>query len=355
MKNAKMFLFFIGTLISAAFLLACNSETDTQSRTYKLTYSIFFPATHGQAQAGIAWAKEIEKRTKGRVQISIFSSGSLTPADQCYDGVVKGVSDIGMSCFSYTRGRFPVMEVLDLPLGYPSGQIATRVANDVYRIFQPQELNAVKVLYLHAHGPALLHTKKEVRSLEDLKGLKIRSTGLTASIASSLGAVPVAMPQGMTYESLQKGIVDGTIGPIEALKGWKQAEVIKNTTDCADVGYTTAMFVVMNKEKWLALPPDIQAIITEVSNEWISLHGKIWDDLDKEGREFSLSHGNKIIPLTDAESLRWKKAVRPVIMEFVNNKGAEGQKALDEIDGLIKKYTANPQALSEKAPEQPSL
>jgi len=354
MKNTKLFLFFIGALISAACLLSCSGQSDTQSQTYKLKYSIFFPATHGQAQAGIAWAKEIEKRTEGRVQITIYSSGSLTPADQCYDGVVKGISDIGMSCFSYTRGRFPFMEVLDLPLGYPNGQIATRVANDIYQTFQPKELDGVKVLYLHAHGPALLHSKKEVRSLEDLKGMKIRSTGLTASIVSSLGGVPVAMPQGSTYESLQKGIVDGTVGPIEALKGWKQAEVIKNTTNCADIGYTTSMFVVMNKEKWLALPPDIQAIITEVSNEWISHHGKIWDDLDEAGREFSLSHGNKILSLTDEENLRWKKAVQPVITEFTKNKGADGKKALEEAYRLIKKYTINPPPLPDKALEQQS-
>jgi len=352
MKNTKLFLFFIVVLISTACLLSCNRETGTKADTYKLTYSIFFPPTHGQAQAGMTWAKEIEKRTEGRVRITIFYSGSLTPADQCYDGVVKEVSDIGMSCFSYTRGRFPFMEVLDLPVGYPNGQIATRVANDIYQTFQPQELDAVKVLYLHAHGPALLHTKKEVNSLEDLKGLKIRSTGLTASIASSLGAVPVAMPQGMTYESLQKGIVDGTIGPIEALKGWKQAEVIKSTTDCRSIGYTTSMFVVMNKEKWLALPPDIQTIITEVSNEWISLHGKIWDDLDEDGREFTLSQGNKILSLTDEENLRWKKAVQPVIAEFTSNKGATGQKALEEIYRLIKKYTVNPLPLPDKALEQ---
>jgi TRAP-type C4-dicarboxylate transport system substrate-binding protein len=348
-----MFLLLAGLLIAASCLWSCSREQNTESDTYKLTYSIFFPATHGQAKAGIAWAKEIEKRTEGRLRITIYSAGSLTPADQCYDGVVKGISDIGMSCFSYNRGRFPFMEVLDLPVGYPNGQIATQVANDIYQKFQPKELDAVKVLYLHAHGPGLLHTKKEVRSLEDLKGMKIRSTGLTASVASSLGAVPVAMPQGMTYESLQKGIVDGTIGPIEVLKGWKQAEVIKSTTNCAEIGYTTAMFVVMNKKKWLSLPPDIQAVIEEVNSEWIGHHGKIWDDLDKDGREFSLSQGNKIFPLTSEEGLRWKKAVQPVIMEFAENKGPSGQEALQEIDRLIKKYTVNPPPSPAKGLEEP--
>ena len=231
----------------------------------KLTYSIFFPPSHGQCQAAVAWAEEIGKRTNGRVQIQVFPAGTLTKAKQCYDGVVNGISDIGMSVFAYTRGRFPVMEALDLPLGYPSGLVATRTANAFYEKFQPKELSQVKLLYLHAHGPGLLHTKGPVQSMADLEGMKIRSTGLSAKIVEKLGGVPVAMPQPSTYDALQKGVVEGTFGPIEVLKGWKQGEVVKSTTDCKSVGYTTAMFVVMNRSKWEKLPADVQKIFTELS------------------------------------------------------------------------------------------
>ena len=306
-----------------------------------LTYSIFFPPSHGQAKAGEAWAKEIEKRTQGQVKITILAGGSLTPADQVYDGVLKGISDLGMSCFAYTRGRFPVMEVLDLPIGYPNGRVATAVANEYFRIFNPQELKGVKVLYLHAHGPGLLHTTRPVATLDQLKGMKIRSTGLSAKVVSSLGAVPVAMPQGSTYESLQKGVVEGTFGPIEVLKGWKQAEVIKSTTDCPEIGYTTAMFVVMNLKKWNALPKHIQKVFEDVSGQWIDVHGKAWDDLDQEGRRYTLSLGNKIIPLSKQEGARWKKAVRPMLNEYIKTttaKGLPGQKAVAETERLIKKY-----------------
>jgi len=306
-----------------------------------LTYSIFFPPSHGQAKAGEAWAKEIEKRTNGQVRITILAGGSLTPADQVYDGVVKGISDLGMSCFAYTRGRFPVMEVLDLPIGYPNGRVATAVANDYFRKFNPRELSGVKVLYLHAHGPGLLHTTRPVATLEQLKGMKVRSTGLSAKVVSSLGALPVAMPQGSTYESLQKGVVEGTFGPIEVLKGWKQAEVVKSTTDCPEIGYTTAMFVVMNLNKWNALPKNIQKVFEEVSSQWIDVHGKAWDDLDLEGRKYTLSLGNKIIPLTKQEGVRWKKAVRPIIDEYIKTataKGLPGQKSVSETEKLIKKY-----------------
>ena len=336
----KLFFAVLMTLLFSAGCVVVGA-TSAVSATTSLTYSVFFPPTHGQSKAAVAWAEEIEKRTGGRIKINVFSGGTLTQADQTYDGVLKGISDLGMSCFAYTRGRFPVMEVLDLPLGYPNGRTATRVANDFYRKFKPKELEGVKVLYIHAHGPGLLHTVKPVRSLQDLKGMKIRSTGLSAKVVETLGAVPVAMPQGGTYEALQKGVVEGTFGPIEVLKGWKQGEVIKNTTDTSGIGYTTAMFVVMNLKKWNALPKDIQSIFEEVSGQWIDVHGKAWDQVDQEGRQYSLGLGNKIIPLSKEENNRWKKAVGPIISDYVkttNAKGLNGQQTVKEAESLIKKY-----------------
>lgn len=306
-----------------------------------LSYSIFFPPTHAQCIAGTQWAEEIEKRSNGYVKINVFPGGTLTAAPDCYDGVVQGISDIGMSCFAYTRGRFPVMEALDLPLGYPSGMVATRVANDFYDAVKPKELDDVNLLYIHAHGPGLLHTKKPVQKMEELKGMKIRSTGLSAKVVEALGGVAVAMPQPGTYEALQKGVVDGTFAPIETLKGWKQGEVIKSTTECTEIGYTTAMFVVINKSKWGQLPENIQKIFVEVSREYIDVHGRVWDEADAEGREFTLGLGNTIVPMTDEEGARWKAAVAPVMDDYakaVAEKGIDGAANVAKLREMIGKY-----------------
>lgn len=329
-------------LSMSIFSALSPTVSEVQARTIELTYSIFFPPTHEQCKAGISWAKEIEKRTNGAVSITVFPGGTLTQANQCYDGVENGISDIGMSCFAYTRGRFPMMEAIDLPLGYLNGQIATHVANEFYTTFQPKELSDVKVLYIHAHGPGLLHTKRPVRSMEDLKGMKIRSTGLSAKVVEALGAVPVAMPQPSTYEALQKGVVDGTFTPIETLKGWRQAEVVKSTTGCYSIGYTTAMFVVMNQHKWNSLPKEIQSVIQEVSNEWVEVHASIWDQVDIEGKRYTLSLGNEFIELDEYEQQRWKTAVEPIIQEYViqsKAKNIDGEKVVSGIRELIGKYS----------------
>ena len=340
----RLMIGFLAGLCLVVFAVACGQtdEDAVQEREeIQLSYSIFFPPTHAHTKAAESWAREVESRTGGTLKINIYPGGTLTGAGECYEGVVRGISDIGMSVFAYTRGRFPVMEAVDLPLGYPTGMAATRIANAYYQEMKPEELNDVKVLYLHAHGPGLLHTKAPVETLEDLQGLQIRSTGLSAKMVSALGANPVAMPQGDTYEALQKGVVEGTFAPMETLKGWRQAEVIDSTTECRDVGYTTAMFVVMNKNKFNQLPEDMQDVLTAVSEEWIETHGKVWDDADEEGLAFTLDSGNRIIEISEEESARWQAAIEPVIAEYIENaeaKGIDGRKSVDFLQEMVEKH-----------------
>ena len=316
------------TLVIGVF---CFGLTSSEAKTVELNYSIFFPATHGQTLLASEWAKEIEKRTNGAVKVNIFPGATLTPPDQTYDGVVKGIADLGMSVLSYTKGRFPLSEVIDLPLGYKNGLQATKMTNAFYSKFQPAELADTKIMYLHAHGPGIFHTKKPIKSMDELKGLKIRCTGTSVRVVSALGATPVAMPQNESYDALQKGVVDGSVSPIETLKGWKIAEVIKSTTENFGSAYTVGFFVTMNKKKWNSLPKDVQQIIEQVNQEWIEKTGQTWDELDTQGKEFSLSQGNQIIELSREEDQKWAQAVKPVLNEYVNQmkqKGLPGEEAL---------------------------
>ncbi len=309
----------------------CFSVTLSQAKTVELNYSIFFPASHGQTLLAAEWGKEIEKRTNGAVKINLFPGATLTPPDQTYDGVVKGIADVGMSVLSYNKGRFPLSEVIDLPLGYKTGLQATKLTNAFHGKFQPAELSDTKIMYLHAHGPGILHTKIPVKTMDELKGMKIRCTGTSVRVVNALGATPVAMPQNESYDALQKGVVEGTVSPIETLKGWKIAEVIKSTTENFGSAYTVGFFVAMNKKKWNSLPKDIQQIIEQVNQEWIEKTGRAWDDLDKAGKEFSLARGNQFIELSPQEDQKWAQAVKPVLNDYVaqmKQKGLPGEEAL---------------------------
>ena len=309
---------------------------DARAASIKLTYSNFFPAPHIQSQLVDSWCKEVETRTKGRVSIKHYPGQTLTKAAECYEGVVKGHSDLGLSVLSYTPDRFPVMGTVDLPLGYTSGKVATAVANEVYRKFRPKELSDTKVMYLHAHGPALINTRgKVVRRLEDMKGLTLRTTGVAVQVVGALGGIPISAPMPENYQLIKSGKATGSTHPVESLKGWKLAEVENYVTAAYSIAYTLTFFVVMNKEKWGALPQDIKLIFEEINNEWLLQHGEAWDTSDTEGMQFFLAHGGQLIGIESSEAARWKTAIAPIIDGYARSLDAKGLKGEEIVNFTI--------------------
>jgi TRAP-type C4-dicarboxylate transport system substrate-binding protein len=328
------------TLLLAVLVFLSSLAFHAWSAEYNLRYSNFFPAPHKNAVLAGEWCKEIEKRTNGKVKFNYFPGATLTPAAQTYDSVEKGIADVGLSVLGYTMGKFPLTEVTDLPLGSQSGYLATKMNNAYYQKFKPKEFDGTQVMFLSGHGPGLLQTaKKPVSKLEDVKGLKIRGTGLSAKIIQHLGGAPVGMPMTETYDSISKGVAEGVLCPFEAMKGWKLGEVCNFTTLDYGSSYSTDFFVVMNKAKWNALPADVKQIIQKINEEWIEKQGKVWDEIDREGRELMSQPGKKIIALSKEEDARWAAAVRPILDEYVAQakaKGLPGDEALKFCQDYIK-------------------
>lgn len=341
MKQLRKNLLAASIVLAAIFCNGCAKDSD--EKVIRLNYSIFFPPSHIHTKLAQDWADEITRRSSGRVAIKLFPGGILTKADQCYSGVVDGISDIGMSSFAYTRGRFPLLEGLDLPLGYYDGISATRVANEMLAKYQPKELKGTHILFLHAHGPGVLASCKPVRNLKDAEGLSCRGTGFSAKIVDLLGGNSIGMPQNDTYEALQKGVVDATLCPIETLKGWKQGEVINYVTKTPAIGYTTAMFVTMNLERWNSLPHEIKTIFEEVSEEWIDKHGKAWNDADSEACKMLEEMGKETILLTEEETKKWQEKVRPILdlyAQTAESKGLPGKAFLNDMLDAVKRNNA---------------
>ena len=334
----KFFFVFMAVCIVSAFIISLTPEVHAQA--IQLTYSNFFPPTHVQSQLADYWCKEVEIRTNGRVKIKYYPGGTLTKANECYEGVVKGKSDLGFSMLAYSQGRFPVMGAVDLPLGYTSGKVATAVANEIYRQFKPKELSDTEVMYLHALGPNLIATRgKAVRRLEEMRGLRIRVPGISSElVVKNLGAIPVPKPMPEYYQLVKSGQLNGCVHPLETMKGWKLAEVENYVTASYPIASTSTFFVVMNKAKWNSLPKDIQTIIKAINNEWIPQHGEAWDTTDREGMLFFLNHGGQMIGLNSQEAARWKKAVAPLIddyVKFLDGQGLNGRKVIDAAIGTL--------------------
>jgi len=316
-------------LLLIVFVFAAHSIAGAAD-VIKLKAANYLPPTHKMSLLTGWFCDEIKKRTNGRVEITYYPGGTLLNPVQMFNGVVTGITDMGVSHIDYTRGRFPVMEVFDLPLGFPSGWVATQVSSDFYNKFKPSEWDSVHVLYVNTTGPLILETiSKPVKTLEDLKNLKIRATGQMADVMKALGALPVPLQMPDVYEALRRAVLDGIIVDLSTLKYWKFAEVIKYVTANWQLGTGYTFYFVINKNKWNNLPPDIQKIFTEVAIETKDKQAALWNEMDLEGTNLFKSVGGQILPLSDAEAARWIKAVEPVMTAYKKDMVSKGHKGTD--------------------------
>ena len=336
-KKKTLFIFIAFIFAALPLFGACAAPTEV----IELTYNNFFPPTNYHSVLADQFCKEIEARTDGMVKITYYPAGGLAPAPETYDAVVEGICDIGMTCLAYTMGRFPASELVDIPHGYPTGWVATHVATDFYNQFKPIEFNDSHPLYFHAHGPGIVYTtEKPVRSLEDMEGLVLRSTGVGAAIAEALGATGYAAAQGEAYELMSKGTIDGSMTPMEPLLGWNQAEVVKYVTNCYEIGYSTDFIVVMSLEKWNSLPSDVKQVFTEVSEEWTEKHAKLWTYYDKAAKDYFLTFPDReIIELSADEMARWVEAAAVVKDTYMVEKAALGL-PVDDYENYLNEQVA---------------
>jgi len=322
-------------LVTALFMMTAPLPS-RGAEVIKLKAANYLPVTHPMSLLNGWFCDEIKKRTNGQVEITYHPGGTLLSPVKMYDGLLTGISDLGFSHIQYTRGRFPVMEVFDLPLGFPSGWVDTRVATDFYNRYKPKEWDDVQVLYQSPSGPIILQTtNKPVKTLEDIKGLKIRAVGQMTDIIKALGGVPVPLPMPDVYDSLFRGVIEGVTVDLSTLKYWKFAEVTKYVTADWQIGTAITFYWVINKKKWNTLSPDIQKVFTEVASEARDKQAALWDSMDIEGRDLFTSKGGQMIDLSDAEAERWKKAVEPVIGEYKKSMASKGYSEA-EVDGWIK-------------------
>ncbi len=311
-------------MLSLVFSTYCAADV------IKLKLANYFPPTHMNSVMMGKYCEELNKKLAGKVEITQYTGSTLLSAEKVAAGVASGIADIGLSNLSYTRGRFPIMEIMELPLGFPSPWIAGHVANDFYNKVKPKDFDNYQVLMLSTSPINVVQTvKKPVKTLEDVKGLKLRGTGRLGDIVKALGGTPIPVSTPELYDSMKRGVVEGALLPLETLKGFKTGELIKYTTASWKVGSAYCFYVLMNKNKWNKLPADVQKVFIEFSKEFNERWNVEWNKIDIEGKEFFAKQGGQIVPLSDAEAAKWIKAVEPVVADYKKDVVAKGAKATD--------------------------
>jgi TRAP-type C4-dicarboxylate transport system substrate-binding protein len=287
------------------------------------------------------WKQEVESRTRGQVQIDTFPGGTLLDAKDMMDGVIAGQADIGCLCMAYQPGRFVVTNATSLPLGIPNARVGSRVLWELYQKYQPQEFAAVKVLTMFTTAPANIMSKKPVRSLADLKGLDLRASGGAAEILKAWGANQVGMPMSATPEALQKGVVQGLFSSLEVMKDLKFAEICKYVTLTETVIYPFA--VVMNLERWNALPPAVQQVMDDLRVAQAEWTGTYMDNHVQEALTWSRdTHQVEVITLSETEKAEWNRPLQPITDAWVQANGAEDFPAaaiVGDIQALIQEHS----------------
>ena len=302
----------------------------------------------GSVNATRPWVKKVEEATKGRVKIDLFHSQTLAKGPDIFNAVKSGVADMGWCFHGYWPDMTPLSDVITLPsLPIKSSEKASEVLWKLYEKFPEiqREYRDVHVLTMWASSPYFLITaKKQVKTMEDMKGLKIRVVGgPPTEQMKALGAVPVLIPMPDNYQSLDKGVIDGMGAPWEAIHGFRLYEVVKYYTL---VPLSAVYFSIsMNKQKWESLPKDIQEAITSVSGlEAARFWGKNWFDTAEEGVMEAAKKGNYqinkyVVPPEELE--RWTKAAgEPLWKEWVKKMEGKGrpeaQKILNEALSILK-------------------
>lgn len=327
---------------AAIALLLSGRLTGAQPIELKLAY--FVGDQHAMSQWLIRWANNLEKDSGGRIMVKRFPGSQMGPVQQHYDFVRTGQADVAWFLHGATPGRFPLTELVQVPYLVGSAEIGTKVLNDseLRSKYLDAEHKGVKVLLLLTHQPGNVHTtKKPIRTVEDMKGLRIRFASPTIrDFIAALGGTPVGVLPTEQVEQLQKGTIDSVfIDYGGAGIAFKMGGVLKYSTEM--YSYVSSFGVAMNPDFWNRLTPDLQGIVTKSMTGVEKEVGEAWDGLDVPGKKAIMDGGGEAIRLSPEENARFRKIgadVAEARVKELESKGMPARAIYDRMKSLAEEH-----------------
>jgi TRAP-type C4-dicarboxylate transport system substrate-binding protein len=333
----------------AAALATAAAGSQAQSTVTLKFHTFMAPSSNVWLNMHKAWMDKVTKDSGGRIKFEAYPAMQLggTPV-QLFDQARDGIVDIIWTLPGNTAGRFPRVEVFELPFMMTNAEATSRAYWEYVQTLAVDEFKDVQVLALQVHGPGVIHTTdKPVKSVADLKGLKMRApTRQVTKLMGALGATPVGMPLPNIPDALSKGTINGAVIPWEVVPSVKVQELTKFHAEFDPAGgalYTTTFVMAMNKAKYNSLPADLKKIIDANSGiETSGWLGKTQNAGDPAGRKTATDRGNTVYTIGAAEAQEFRRASRTIEFEWVedmNKRGFDGKKLLDGARALIDKHT----------------
>jgi len=294
------------------------------------------------------WCDRIAAESNNRMKCQILPamSGGGTPP-QLVDRVKDGVDDLVITLPGYTAGRFPAMEVFELPFMTNSAEVGGRAAWDYLQKYGIKEFAGSRILAVWVHDEGYIHTNaRQVKTLADFKGLKMRApTRQTNKLLAALGATPVGMPLPSIPDAVSRGTIDGFLLPWEVMPSLRLQELVKyhSETDPSRPALYSAVFVfAMNQAKYESLPPDLRKVIDDNSGAQLSRDiGRVWDNSQVAGRKLAQERGNVFYMIPGSELDGWVKVSAPLYDDWVadmEKRGLPGKQMLGEARELLARY-----------------
>ena len=299
----------------------------------ELRLSTFVPPVHVIYREILTpWSQEVAKATNGEVKVTLYPSMQLGgKPPELFRQAVDGVSDLVFTLPGYTSPAFPRTQMIELPGLKPDGVAATNMMWDLLDPYLLPEYAGTKVIALWGAEDAGLMTRaKPIRSLDDLKGMRMRApSAAQAKQLEVMGAVPIAMPITEVYPSLERGVVDGAMLPFSVIVDFRLGEVAKTYTIAGPIFGRSSFLVAMNKKKWDSLSASARAAIDRISGRSLSLKAtEVYLKRSAQGVD-SVRGKAEVIQLSAAEQQRISAALKPIIADWIKESEAKGIPARD--------------------------
>jgi TRAP-type transport system periplasmic protein len=332
------------------FLAAVVASGAVQAQQVSLKLHHFVPAQSNQQKFWFEpWAKKLEQDSGGRLKVDIYPSMQLGGRQpQLFDQARDGVVDIVWTVAGSTPGRFPRLEVFELPfLSHAVGEKTAPAVWEFYETFAKDELKDVKPLAVWGFGKGILFSKDVViKTPADAKGLKLRASNRQTNDAFALvGAQPQSIPPPGVPEALAKGVVDGVVFPYDAVIPFKLDELTNRVSEFGGdrTFYNSVLLFVMNKAKYDGLPDDLKKVIDANSGAALSRDlGRKWDEWDQIGRAAVVKRNTPIHVIDGADLAAWKTATEPIFAKWIEERDKAGDKGADLVkaaQALVAKYS----------------
>jgi len=326
------------------FALAALLASEPAGAQVVLNASSSAPPGHPLTAAMLVpFCADISKVTAGRVRCNILSRAPVG-AVQTLDGVKDGLMDLSFITHGYTPGRFALTDVAEFPFTGDSAEITAVAYQRIHErmLAGANEHRDVVLLAVFTHGPGQIYnTRRPIRTLEDLRGLKIRvGGGLANDIARSLDVVPMLKPAPESYELLSSGVADGVFFPKDSPWSFKLVPLIKHVTYVPGGLYNVSFGWVANPERWSRISAADRKAIEPLLGEALARRsGRAWDAADARGEAAVREAGIPVVVAGPQFIAEIKARAGPLEKNWIENKakpkGVDGEAVLKALRAEI--------------------